>query len=175
MLWIKQAVIEKAGADDKKYPSLGVSYKRKSSDCLALTPYGLYNNAPVGSGGLVFAPSGIESNLWGIFQDFETRFKNLKEGEVIVGSPVYINNIEFKTDGATNILTENGGLNLAKDSTLTLTQDAGDTVFSPDGSVAFANGATITAAGDYISATGKSLNLHVHLSNGSGNNTGPAI
>tara|TARA_R110000772_G_C13310322_1_gene440395 strand:- start:4605 stop:5132 length:528 start_codon:yes stop_codon:yes gene_type:complete len=174
MLWIKQAVIKTVGKDDKKYPSQVVSYKGKTSDCLAFTPYGLYNNSPEGSGGLVFAPSGIESNLWGIFQDFETRFKDLKAGEVIVGSPVYVNNIEFKADGAVNILTEAGALNLAADSTLTLTNDTGDTVFNPDGSVAFANGATIDATGDYISATGISLNFHTHIGN-LGNPTGPSL
>ena len=172
--WVKQAAVETVGPDDTKYPSLKAFYKGKISDCLAFTPYGLYNNPPKGSGGLAFTPSGIESNLWGIFQDFETRFKDLKEGEVIMGSPVHINNIEFKKDGAVNILTETGGLKLDKDSTLTLTQDAGDTVFSPDGSVAFANGATITAAGDYISATGISLNLHKHIGN-LGSPTGPSI
>lgn len=174
MIWIKQAVLKTVGTDATKYPSVGISYKGKDSDCLALTPFGIYNNPPEGSGGLVFTPSGIESNLWAIFQDFETRFKDLKEGEVIVGSPVHINNIEFKEDGAVNILTDGGGLNLGKDSTLTLTQDAGDTVFNPDGSVAFANGATITAAGDYISKTGISLNLHKHIGN-LGSPTGPSI
>ena len=172
--WIKQAVIKTEGKDDTKYPTLGVSYKGKDADCLAFTPFGLYNNSPVGSGGLVFTPSGIESNLWGIFQDFETRFKDLKAGEVIVGSPVHINSIEFKEDGAVNILTDAGTLNLAADSTLTLTNDTGDTVFNPDGSVDFANGATIDAGGDYISATSISLNLHTHIGN-LGNPTGPSL
>lgn len=173
--WVKQAAVEKAGPDDTKYPSLEAFYKGKTADCMAFTPFGLYNNPPKGSGGLVFTPSGIESNLWGIFQDFETRFKNLKEGEVVMGSPVHINNIEFKEDGAVNILTDGGGLKLDKDSTLTLTNDAGDTVFNPDGSVDFANGASIDAAGDYHSATGISLNLHTHISAGSGNPSGPSL
>lgn len=172
--WVKQAVIETAGTDDTKYPTLKVKYKGKTSDCLPFTPFGLYTNPPKGSGGLVFTPSGIESNLWGIFQDFESRFKDLKEGEAIIGSPIYLNTIEFKEDGSVNILTEEGTLNLSSDGTLTLTNGAGSTVFNADGSVAFANGATIDATGDYISATGISLNLHKHVGN-LGAPTGPAI
>ena len=152
--WVKQAAIEVVGKDDKKYASLGVAYKGKSSDCLAFTPYGIYNNAPLGSGGLVFTPSGIESNLWGIFQDFETRIKNLKVGEVVTGSPVFKSFVEFKEDGSVNLVVDGNNLLLAADGTLTLTNGSGDTVMNSDGSVAFSNGGTMDAAGDYISATG---------------------
>lgn len=172
--WVKLAVLKTLGLDDTKYPSAEVGFKGKDSDCLVFTPFGLYHNPPVGSGGVVFTPSGIESNLFGIFTDFETRFKDLKSGEVITGSPIHLNSIEFKTDGAVNILTADGTLNLASDGTLTLTNGAGDTVFNPDGSVDFANGATIDVTGDYISATSISLNFHTHIGN-LGNPTGPSL
>lgn len=172
--WVKQAALEIVGKDDKKYPSLGVSYKGKSSDCLAFTPFGLYNNPPKDSGGLVFTPSGIESNLWGVFQSFETRIKNLKEGEVVTGSPIFKSFVEFKNDSAANLVVENGNLSLASDGTLTLTNGSGDTVMNTDGTVTFSNGATLTASGDYVTATGISLNTHKHIGN-LGSPTGPSI
>ncbi|MEK0324573.1 MAG: hypothetical protein QQN63_02620 [Nitrosopumilus sp.] len=172
--WVKQAAIVIVGKDNTKYPTLGVSYKGKSSDCIPFTPYGVYTNAPLGSGGLVFTPSGIESNLWGIFQDFETRIKNLKEGEVVMGSPVFKSFVEFKEDGSVNLVVDGNNLLLASDGTLTLTNGSGDTVMNSDGSVAFSNGATLDDAGDYISATGISLNLHTHVGN-LGSPTGPAL
>ena len=172
--WVKQAHIEIVGKDDKKYPSLGVSYKGKSADCLSLTPFGIYTNPPKNSGGLVFTPSGIESNLWGIFQDFETRIKDLKEGEVVTGSPKFKSFVEFKSDGSVKLVVDGNNLLLAADGTLTLTNGSGDTVMNSDGSVAFSNGGTMDAAGDYISATGISLNLHTHIGN-LGSPTGPAL
>jgi len=172
--WVKQAALEIVGKDDKKYPTIGVSYKGKSSDCLSFTPYGIYTNQPKGSGGLVFTPSGIESNLWGIFQDFETRIKNLKVGEVVTGSPIFKSFVEHKENGSLNLVVEEGNLLLAKDGTLTLTNGGGDTVFKTDKSVDFASGAKIDTTGDYISATGISLNTHKHIGN-LGSPTGPAI
>jgi len=172
--WVTTAFIEVVGKDDTKYPTLGVSYKGKSSSCTPFTPFGIYTNPPKGSGGLVFPPSGIVSNLVGIFQDFETRIKNLKAGEVVTGSPIFKSFVEHKDNGSLNLVVEEGNLLLAADGTLTLTNGSGDTVMNPDGSVAFSNGATLTAAGDYISATGISLNLHTHIGN-LGNPTGPSL
>lgn len=172
--WVTTAFVEIVGTDDTKYPTLGVSYKGKSSACTPFTPFGVYTNPPKGSGGLVFSPSGIVSNLVGIFQDYETRIKNLKVGEVVTGSPIFKSFVEFKEDGSVNLVVDGNNLLLAADGTLTLTNGSGDTVMNSDGTVAFSNGATLTAAGDYISATGISLNTHKHIGN-LGSPTGPSI
>lgn len=155
--WVKQVVVDTESSDDTKYPTSMIKYKGKTSNCLMLTPFGLYNNAPKGSGGIALTPSGIESNLWGIFQDFESRIKGLKPGEVVTGSPIHGGFIEYLSDGSVAIVT-----------------DHGKNIFNPDGSVMFSNGAQLDSSGDYISATGISLNNHRHVGN-LGAPTGPAI
>lgn len=47
----------------------------------------------------------------------------------------------------------------------------GGATFNADGSVTFKNGATITALGDFVSATGKALSTHIHsgVTTGAGN------
>lgn len=63
---------------------------------------------------------------------------------------------------------------LKNDGSIVMTNEAGDNIINPDGSVDFANGATIDKDGDVISSTGISLNLHKHIGN-LGSPTGPAI
>lgn len=60
------------------------------------------------------------------------------------------------------------------DGSAVITTGAGDTTHNADGSVDYANGASLTSDGDYISATNVSLNNHKHIGN-LGNPTGPAL
>ena len=60
------------------------------------------------------------------------------------------------------ILTEEGAKLVTADKFI-VTNPAGDTIFNSDGSIDYANGAKITAAGDFESATGVTLNTHQHL------------
>lgn len=60
------------------------------------------------------------------------------------------------------ILTEEGATLVTADK-FTITNPAGDTIFNSDGSIDFANGSKISSDGDFISATGVTLNTHQHL------------
>lgn len=54
---------------------------------------------------------------------------------------------------------------LLTDAGFGITLDAGEHVFNPDSSIDFANGAKITANGDFITAAEVSLDLHKHIGN----------
>jgi hypothetical protein len=61
------------------------------------------------------------------------------------------------------------------DGSVIITTGAGDHEFNADGSVDFANGASITAAGDVLTKLGISLQTHTHLSSSPGNPSGPPM
>ena len=71
----------------------------------------------------------------------------------------------LKSDGSAITSNDNGNIELLADGSIKLTTPAGVNVFNTDGSVDFSNGAKLDASGDYISATGISLNLHTHIGN----------
>jgi hypothetical protein len=81
---------------------------------------------------------------------------------------------EVSLDGTVAMLNPEGSIKLAPDGSAVVTTPAGPNAFNADGSVGFSNGARLDASGDYLSATGISLNNHTHLGN-LGNPTGPAL
>ena len=86
----------------------------------------------------------------------------------------------LRADGSTVISTfdpegvPTATFEVSADGSVVITTPAGPNTFNPDGSVDFSNGAQLDATGDYISATGISLNKHTHVGN-LGNPTGPAL
>lgn len=81
---------------------------------------------------------------------------------------------EFRATARTADGTVVAAVHVKADGSVVVTTEAGDNTFNPDGSVEFSNGAQLDAGGDYITATGISLNLHRHVGN-LGAPTGPAI
>jgi len=80
----------------------------------------------------------------------------------------------IKADGTVLTSNEKGSIALMPDGSIVLTTPHGANTLNADGSIAFSNGASMDATGDYISATGISLNLHTHIGN-LGSPTGPPI
>ena len=66
---------------------------------IAVYPYGIFAVAPVGSNVLMFNISGQEENAAGIPFDIKNRFKNLKEGEILVGNTKTKSFIKFSENG----------------------------------------------------------------------------
>lgn len=80
----------------------------------------------------------------------------------------------LKSDGTAISLNANGSIELMPDGSVRITTPHGVNTLNADGSVSLSNGGTVTASGDYISATGISLNNHRHIGN-LGSPTGPPI
>src|SRR5690349_2108707 len=89
----------------------------KTSDMEVIYPYGLFAQAPVNSLALVFSIQGNEENLAGIVYAYRDRFKNLKEGEVLLGNILTGSFIKFDKDG-------NIEINSKKDVNVTITGNA---------------------------------------------------
>lgn len=81
---------------------------------------------------------------------------------------------EFRATARTEGGAVVAAVHVKADGSVVVTTEAGDNTFNPDGSVEFSNGAQLDPAGDYITATGISLNTHRHVGN-LGAPTGPAI
>lgn len=114
---IKYALKSASRPDDKAYPTMQISYMGKLSDALNLTPYGLYYNLPVNSTCAVFNAVGASENLFAIGNTPTLRFKNLEEGELVIGSPLSRSNTRYKTDGDVEIdITQNEQITIAGNS-----------------------------------------------------------
>lgn len=73
--------------------------------------------------------------------------------------------VHVKADSSIVSSNSKGSTLLAADGSQTLTTPNGDNVFGTDGSVLFSNGARLTPDGDFITASGKSLDGHKHTGN----------
>jgi len=201
---IARCRVSRSGGDGGQFPVNQISYYDKTSECEVITPYGLYSNPPVNSLGILFHSEGQEQNRAGIFNVTGTRFKNLKEGEVVTGNTVSLSNIKFDSDGnviitvknnleivvdADNNITIQGAYNLTsvgnaniEAPTINLT---GNVVIS--GTLTANNGAITMNAGNFnttgtITATvdvvGNGTSLHTHVHSGvtpGGSNTGGPV
>jgi len=110
---ILRGYIDVATTDEGFYPVMSISYLGKPNVLAErVNPYGLYTNPPIDLQVLKFSVFGHEGNLAGIAYSQNTRFKNLKEGEVLIGNEktqAYIKltesgNIEIKTTAIVKLL-----------------------------------------------------------------------
>lgn len=83
---LKLARVTKPSEDTENYPTVEVSFNGKVKKALLLTPYGLACSPPIDSLAFCMNALGQESTMFAISNDYLTRFKNLKEGEVAVGN-----------------------------------------------------------------------------------------
>ena len=117
---IKRGVITLVGGDTGTYSRAQVSFMGKVQVVEIVYPYGLYANAPKGGSVLLFNVNGQEENIAGIAYDALSRFKSLKEGEVIIGNPKSRAYIKFAANGDCEIYTDGkialgaGGLAVAR-------------------------------------------------------------
>ena len=81
--------------------------------------------------------------------------------------------LHLKKDGAAELSNAEGSVVLNADGSIVLTTPNGANTLAADGSVAFSNGASITTAGDVLTAAGISLDTHVHVGNLGANTSVP--
>jgi len=125
---IKLAVSTSVMTDTKQFPFLQAQFMTKLNDIWIVTPYGLYSSPPNGSMGLVFNIQAQEQNRAGIFNDYDRRPKNLKEGEVAVFNTLTKTRITLKANGDLDIFVN-------KDRTVTI--DGNETVTVNGGLVTY--------------------------------------
>ncbi len=103
MSWInqtKRAYVTKPSSDKHTYHIAQVSYMERHADIELVTPYGLYSTPPANSLVTMWNINGQEENRVGIANNPKGRFKNLKPGEVSIGSPDFKSSVYFKKDGS---------------------------------------------------------------------------
>ena len=100
---IRRAVISRHGDDSGTYHITQITYNKKTVPAEVINPYGLYTNPPDDLQTLVFTICGDSENRAIIAYSQDDRFKDLKEGEVVVGNPKTGTFIKLKEDGGIEI------------------------------------------------------------------------
>ena len=157
---LKRATVQSVN-DVNDIPTMQVKYLKDVIKIVQkLGLYGICGNPPKGSSGILFPILGSDSNLVCLADDIKNRFRDLKEGEVVIGNYLTKSFIKFKEDGGVEIhakyitqVAEDGDISLSATSTninnpVTITKDL--TVSKK-----------VTATEDVIGG-GKSLKTHIH-------------
>jgi phage gp45-like len=102
---VKRAYVSNSTDDSGDYPTIQISYLSPLKTAIAerISPYGLYTNLPKDIQVLVFSVQGNEENKACIGYSQTDRFKNLKEGEVLIGNPQTQCFVKFDKDGNIDI------------------------------------------------------------------------
>jgi len=146
---IRQAFVSLVSDDSEAHPKAQLTESGKTYEAIRLSVYGVCSNPPRDSNALVFAPSyGGEDIKYSISNDHRNRFKNLKEGEVVVGNYKTQARIFFDEDGNLNVNVPDGNLTATVGGKATL--NATEVVINSDTTI---NG-SLTTTGD-ISGGGK--------------------
>lgn len=148
---IKRCALSKID-DSQSYQTAQVTYFDKIVDIETINPYGICSKAPAGSLGLMFSVMGQEENRAAIFNDQTNRFKDLQEGELVVGNYSTKSKIKFCANGDIEIFT-NADIN-AQCANLNVTANT-TTITAP----------TNTVDGD-LEVTGKITNQGVDIGKG---------
>jgi len=118
---IKIALSTDPMIDTKKFPFLKAKFMTKVNDIWFVTPYGFYSSPPEGSIGLVFNIQAQEQNRAGIFNDYDRRPKDLKEGEVALFNTLTKTRITLKANGDLDIFVKNDRIiNITGDDTINI-------------------------------------------------------
>ena len=104
---IKIALTTGVMDDTKQFPFMQAQFMTKINDIWFMTPYGFYSSPPVGSLGIVFNIQAQEQNRVGIFNDYDRRNKNLKEGELELFNTLTKTRITLKANGDLDIFVNN--------------------------------------------------------------------
>lgn len=132
---IKFAIVTLSGNDSGDYNQSQVSYFGKTKQTFILFPYGLDAKLPKDSLVMLFNIMGQEENTAGIGTKPDIRFKNLQEGEVVVGNPVKQTKVYFKSDGTieitgdTNVIINNGTKGVARLDDTTISNSSTDSTY----------------------------------------------
>lgn len=161
---VKRARVTKVSDDEGNYHVSQVNYFGKACDVEILTPYGLYSNLPSDGVVALWSVQGQEENRVGIGNTPATRYKNLKEGEVVIGTPMHEVKMEFLSQGVVKITGKgNSSVNIDKDGNISITTE-GTLSLNSKGNMTIATEGdlSLNATGD-VTIDGSTINL-----NGSG-------
>lgn len=100
---LKRCIVQ--SIDDKSdFPTMQIKYLKEVIKIVQkLGIYGVCSNPPKGSNGILFPILGSDSNIACLADDIANRFKDLKEGEVVIGNYLTKAFIKFKQDGGIEI------------------------------------------------------------------------
>lgn len=96
---IKTGYISRVSSDDKDVQIAQVTYLGLTKDTAIITPYGVFSNAPLKSKVLLCNVLAQEENAAGIAYAQQNRFKNLKEGEVVLGNILTQSYVKLDSEG----------------------------------------------------------------------------
>lgn len=149
---IKRGLVTLNPADMGQYPVVQVRWSSNdtANNVHVITPYGYYSVAPVGALATMFNVMGQEENRLAIVDDPKGRFKGLKPGEAVVGSPKTGSKVHFKENGDIEVTGKaNQNINITGDVNLTV----GGNV-----NIIVTGNSTITTTGDStVNTTGNIL------------------
>ncbi len=100
---VKRAFVSISLPDDKASGAAQVSYFGKTGISEVVSPYGLSVRLPTGIQVLLFSVQSQENNRAAIGYSQKDRFKDLEEGEVVIGNPLTRSFIKFAKDGSITI------------------------------------------------------------------------
>lgn len=159
---IRIASVSLLSKDIERYPVSQVTYNGKVSTMMTVSPYGLYSNAPLNSLALMFQLFGYEESLGGICFNPYGRFKNLEEGEVLLGNEKTQSYIKLSKSGEIEIKsTQHLVVNVTGDVTINC-QNAvvnGDATINGSFSVSGSNPSALGAGGAGIARLGDTVQV----------------
>lgn len=176
---LKRATVQSVN-DVNDIPTMQVKYLKDVIKIVQkLGLYGICGNPPKGSSGILFPILGSDSNLVCLADDIKNRFRDLKEGEVVIGNYLTKSFIKFKEDGGVEIhakyitqVAEDGDISLSAGNNIINTAKATNigNPLNVNDNVTVSK--KVTATEDVIGG-GKSLKLHTHISSSPGDPTSP--
>lgn len=101
---IRYAYVSLSVKDDGVKSITQASFLGKTANVQVISPYGLSVHLPFKTKLILFNIQGIEENRAAIGFSQNERFKNLEEGEVVVGNPKSQTYVKFDKDGNIEII-----------------------------------------------------------------------
>lgn len=159
---VKRAYVSLSKTDDADIPVVQVSYLGKTGDSEMLSPYGLSVRLPRDIQVLLFAIQAQENNRLCMGYSQTDRFKNLEEGEVVIGNPLTKSFVKFDKDGnidieskAKIVINSTSDVEITNSGKLTV-NSTGNVIISTNADVALnCTNIDIVASGDVsLKATG---------------------
>lgn len=120
-LCIEDTEATENGENKNPIPQMQTQSYDAVKQCGKLGHYGYYGNAPRGSLVVILQANGQEECLFGAEDDVNNRPRGLAEGEVMMYNTITKNAIYMKTDGNTEVYTQNNlAMNITKDNIINI-------------------------------------------------------
>lgn len=165
---LKRCIVQ--SVDDRvDYPTMQVKYLKDVIKVVQkLGIYGICSNPPKGSNGILFPILGSDSNIACLADDIKNRFKDLKEGELVLGNYLTKSFIKFNQDGGVEIhakyikqIADEGDISMTAGNNITETAKSTNINNQVVVSDNITSAKTISATEDVIGG-GISLKTHTH-------------